>query len=280
MKLSVITVNFNDRCGLQKTIMSVIRQSYADYEYIIIDGGSTDGSVDLIRSYSSNISYWVSEKDRGIYNAMNKAIDVAKGEYCIFLNSGDTFASHETLDMIFSDNPLADIICGSTQTVKWLAEAPDEVTLEYLFSHTICHQCAFIKTTLMSKYKYDEKYRIVSDRKFFLQAFILENCSYLKVPVTVVNYDIEGFSAVNPVLSNMEYESVLQELFPIRILSDYGRKAKGELYGQKYYDKLFIEIRRRHYKDIVYTSVVLVMRIIAIFKKSASFIKHFPIRDK
>ena len=89
MKLSVITINFNNRDGLRKTIESVVNQTYNDFEYIIIDGGSTDGSVDVIKEYADRIDYWVSEPDKGIYNAMNKGIDVAKGEYCIFMNSGD-----------------------------------------------------------------------------------------------------------------------------------------------------------------------------------------------
>lgn len=277
MKLSVITVNYNDKPGLQKTLLSVIGQTYTDYEYIIIDGGSTDGSVDLIRQYSDSISYWVSERDKGIYNAMNKAIDVAKGEYCIFLNSGDTLFSNDTVEQVFLSNPSGDVICGSTQTVEKLKEAPDEITLEYLFSNTICHQCAFIRTSLMAKYKYDEKYRIVADRKFFLQALIIDNCSYLKVPIVVVNYDIEGFSANNPVLSKLEYDSVLEELFPIRILRDYGRKIKGELYGETLYDKLFVEIRGRNYNKVVYSLVVVFLRIVSWFKKSATFITNFPI---
>ena len=81
MKLSVITINYNNRDGLKKTIESVVNQTYKDFEYIIIDGGSTDGSVEVLKEYSDKIDYWVSEPDKGIYNAMNKGIDIAKGEY-------------------------------------------------------------------------------------------------------------------------------------------------------------------------------------------------------
>ena len=88
MKLSVITINYNNRDGLHKTIASVVNQSWREFEYIVIDGGSTDGSVDVIKSFADRIDYWVSEPDKGIYNAMNKGIDVAQGEYCIFINSG------------------------------------------------------------------------------------------------------------------------------------------------------------------------------------------------
>jgi len=279
MKLSVITVNYNDREGLHKTVQSVVEQSFKDYEYIIIDGGSTDGSVEVLEKYADKITYWVSEPDKGIYNAMNKAIDVANGEYCIFMNSGDTFYSFDTLAEVFAQHPDEYIICGDTCTVEKIKEAPEEITFEFLFSNSICHQCAFIKTELMAKYKYDEKYRIVSDRKFFLQALILENCSYRKLPITVVNYDIGGFSANNPVKSKLEYEAVLEELFPSRILCDYGRKVKGSLYGETWYDKLFVEIRNRRYKGLVYTSTILLLRFISLFRKSASFINNFPLKS-
>lgn len=279
MKLSVITVNYNDREGLLKTVQSVVGQSFEDYEYIIIDGGSTDGSIEVLKKYADKIAYWVSEPDKGIYIAMNKAIDVAKGEYCIFMNSGDTFCSFETLSNVFAQAPSEDIVCGNTCTVEKVKEAPEEITFEYMFSNSICHQCAFIKTDLMSKYKYDEKYRIVADRKFFLQALIIDDCSYKKVNTDIVNYDINGFSADNPVLSRLEYDKVLAELFPRRIICDYGRADKGQLYGDTMYDKLFVEIRSRKYKDVIYFIVVLIMSFFALFKKSASFIHNFPLRD-
>lgn len=279
MKLSIITVNYNDKVGLKKTIESVVCQAYTDYEYIIIDGGSTDGSYDIIKQYEEQISYWVSERDKGIYNAMNKAIDVAQGEYCIFMNAGDTFCSPMTLADVFAIDCSEDIICGNTVTVEKRKPAPEEITFRFMFSNAICHQSAFIKTSLMAKYKYDEKYRIVSDRKFFLQALILDNCSYKKVSVDIVNYDITGYSAENPVLSRLEYDKVLEELFPSRILCDYGREIKGDLYGEMPYDKLFVEIRNRHYRTMVYSLVVCVLRVISYFKKSASFIHNFPVKE-
>ena len=86
MKFTIITINYNNVKGLKKTIDSVISQNFSDYEFIIIDGASTDGSVDIIKEYSPHISYWVSEPDKGIYHAMNKGITVSRGEYLLFLN--------------------------------------------------------------------------------------------------------------------------------------------------------------------------------------------------
>lgn len=278
MKLSIITVNYNDRTGLLNTINSVAVQDFIDYEYIIIDGGSNDGSVDIIKENEPYITYWVSEPDKGIYNAMNKAIDVARGEYCIFMNAGDIFCSSQTLSNLFSCNFTEDIICGNTITVTKIRKAPTEITFNYLFNHAICHQSAIIKTSLMTKYKYDEKYKIVADRKFFLQSLIYDNCSYRSVDVDVVKYDINGFSSQNPVLSRLEYDNVLEELFPRRILLDYGRIIKGNLYGESMYDKLYVELRSRKYSKVIYILTVLVMNVFSIFNKSAKFIKHYPLR--
>ncbi|MEP7170167.1 MAG: glycosyltransferase, partial [Bacteroidota bacterium] len=95
---SIITVNLNNAAGLKKTIESVVTQTFNDVEYIIIDGASTDGSKEVIKNYETKISYWVSEKDTGIYNAMNKAIKKAKAEYCLFLNSGDSLTNKKVLN--------------------------------------------------------------------------------------------------------------------------------------------------------------------------------------
>ena len=91
MKLSIITINRNNAIGLEQTIKSVISLKYSNFEYIVIDGASTDNSIDIIRKYASSITFWISEPDKGIYNAMNKAVDFASGEYIFFLNSGDIF---------------------------------------------------------------------------------------------------------------------------------------------------------------------------------------------
>ena len=277
MKLSVITINYNNCDGLRKTIESVVNQTWRDFEYIVIDGGSTDGSVDVIKEFAGQIDYWVSEPDKGIYNALNKGVENAQGEYCNFINSGDCFYSLDVLEKVFSINPIADIICGNTQ-LDYLKIPPQEITFDFLFNTSICHQCAFIRTSLMKKYGYDEKYKIVADRKFFLQALLFDNCSYLPINVDVVKYDITGFSAENPVLSKLEYDKVLEELIPERIRIDYGRKHKGGLYGDTWYDKLFVEIRCRNYRKMVYSFCVLLMSFIALFRKSASFIKEFPVK--
>ena len=109
MKLSIITINYNNLAGLQKTIESVVSQTFRDFEWIVIDGGSVDGSRELIERYANSFSYWVSEPDKGIYNAMNKGIVVAKGDYLLFLNSGDWLCDEMALERSFSHHPTKDI---------------------------------------------------------------------------------------------------------------------------------------------------------------------------
>lgn len=112
MKLSIITINLNNLEGLKKTFESVFNQTFTDYEWIVIDGGSTDGSREFIEAHQDSFSYWSSEPDRGIYNAMNKGILQANGEYLSFLNSGDYYADSETLANVFCTNHEADILFG------------------------------------------------------------------------------------------------------------------------------------------------------------------------
>lgn len=281
MKVSIITINYNNKFGLEKTIKSVINQTYKDIEYIVIDGGSTDGSYEIIQKYKDFIHYWVSEPDKGIYNAMNKGLEVASGEYCNFMNSGDCFFDNSVLTSIFSiDNQnLSDIIAGNTYWTEWV-KAPSKVTFDYLFNGTICHQCTFIKRNLLLKYKYDENLKIVSDRKFFIQVLINDNCTYESKDVNVVVYDLDGYSANNRTLSELEYQGVLEDLIPSRILEDYGKRKVGALFGTTYYEKLFLEIGKRQYKTYIYFFVSILMRFISLFKKSARFIYLFPIKLK
>ena len=132
MKYSIITVNYNNKNGLEMTIKSVLGQTCKDFEYIIIDGGSTDGSVEVIKKYASRIDYWVSEPDKGVYNAMNKGIRKATGDYLNFMNSGDAYHSTSALEIIAGLHSDDDIIIGgyydSTRGIAHVIP-PQDVTL-------------------------------------------------------------------------------------------------------------------------------------------------------
>ena len=221
MKLSIITVNFNDAEGLERTIKSVISQTFRDYEFIIIDGGSTDGSVNVIKQYESRIDYWVSERDGGIYPGMNKGLRLAKGEYLNFMNGGDCYHSADVLDKIFALETDADIITGAHSENGLRNVGKGGVTMLDLYKWAIDHQASFIRREVAQRHPYDEKYRIVSDWKFFIEALVQENCSFFYTDTIVVDVDMEGISNTNFELDKKEREAVLRELFPERILEDY-----------------------------------------------------------
>lgn len=276
MNISIITINRNNAEGLRKTIESVVGQTESPFEFIVIDGASTDDSVEVIQSYSNHITYWTSEPDTGVYNAMNKGVAAAHGEWCIFMNSGDAFASPTVLEHIRLSRADADIICGNTiqlydHPIKCTA-AP-EVTLEYLFNHPIHHQSSLSRRSLLVKHPFDESLKIVADRKFFLQSLILDNCSYQAVDIDIAHYDVHGISSVHGMEREMEYARVLEDLFPIRIRLDYGRRTTGSLYGDTLYEKLFAEIGRRKWRMPVYHLVRSIFICISPFVKRARFVK-------
>lgn len=221
MKLSIITVNYNDALGLERTIKSVISQTFRDFEFIIIDGGSTDNSVDVIMKYEEHIDYWVSEHDGGIYPGMNKGLRKAKGEYVNFMNGGDCFYSPNVLKQIFSLDINTDIITGTHVGSPHPNVGKNGVTMYDLCTGAIDHQASFIKREVALKHPYDEKYKIVSDWKFFIEALVIDNCTFYYTDTIVVNVDMSGISNSNKVLNNQEREAVLNELLPERILADY-----------------------------------------------------------
>lgn len=221
MKLSIITVNYNDAAGLEKTIKSVLVQTFRDFEFIVIDGGSTDGSVDVIKRYADRIDYWVSERDGGIYPGMNKGLRVAKGEYVNFMNGGDCFHAPDVLEIIFSLGSDADIITGAHAGSPHPNVGKEGVTMLSLYTGAVDHQASFIKREVALRHPYDEKFRIVSDWKFFIEALVLDNCTFYYTDIVVVDVDPTGISNTNGKLDREERNVVLHELLPQRILDDY-----------------------------------------------------------
>lgn len=277
MKLSVITINYNNRDGLRKTVESVVNQTWRNFEYIVIDGGSIDGSTEVINEYTGYIDYWVSESDRGIYHAMNKGIDIANGDYCIFMNSGDYFYDSEVLTHIVPHLNNYDVICGNTSLSNGsYKKAVDTVSLLYFYEKTLNHQSTFIKTENLKKYHYDESLNFVADWKFWLQSLILDNGTYKSINVLVANYDVEGYSALNRERCNKEREQVLNEMFSPKILIDYLQFTQGKGYKETNYDKLFLKVRKYNYAPIIYSISLLIVRIISFFKPSAKFARELP----
>jgi len=222
-KYSIITINYNNAEGLEHTINSVVNQTYKDLQFIIIDGGSSDGSIDIIKKYSEKIDYWISEEDNGRYNAMNKGIKIATGKYLNFMNSGDAFHSNSVLEDLSNLNLDDDIITGGfydkEKRISHIIKSQD-VTLLTMLKETFNHQATFYKKELFKNRQYDEHYIIQSDAKFNFLSIINDNCSIKIIDLIIADYDFKGISS-NTILVDKEWCQLLDELFPKRILKDY-----------------------------------------------------------
>lgn len=232
MKFSIITVNYNHRDGLRKTIQSVINQTFTDFEYIIIDGGSEDGSVGVIREYSDKITYWVSERDKGIYNGMNKGIVQAKGTYVNFMNSGDVFYSNDILEKVNRLMDDSDFVIGKdfNQNPKtgevFTTILPTRISMAAFYMWTLPHQSAFIRRSLFNNSPYDESLRIVADWKFYLDKIVYEGKTIQLLDMPICNREQEGVSTSQASKTIEERHRVLSGLLPPGIHKDYETLAK------------------------------------------------------
>lgn len=227
MKVSVITICFNSVSCIERTIKSVIEQSSDNYEYIIVDGKSTDGTVDIIRKYDSYITKWISEPDNGIYHAMNKGVAMATGEYCIFMNAGDAFFAEDILERV---RPHLDgknaIIMGnqiyvSKNRYHHYGRHWKTVTLRSIFRDSLYHQSSFIKRTDLLNTPYDESLRMVSDWKLAHELLIQQNKSYKGIDINICLFDNDGITNRQVELRTKECREVLDSMYPEKVQSDY-----------------------------------------------------------
>ena len=276
MKLSIITINKNNANGVKKTIESVACQTFKDFEYIVIDGASSDESVAIIKKYSTNISYWISEPDGGIYDAMNKGIQAANGEYCLFLNSGDYLCSDSALENTFGYNFFEDIVYGDViledyLNKKTVRKSNSALSILNFFIGSnwtfINHQNCFIKRALFSKigfYRTDLK--ILSDQAFFLKAILEYGVLYRYIPVAISVYDLTGISGKNRIEFLKESDVIVSEHLKYPMLYN-------SLKSIAFYDKVYntplvkswynfynnicefkLKIKRRLGKDFLYNT--------------------------
>ena len=235
MTLSIITINRNNAAGLEKTMQSVLSQTCSDFEYVVVDGASTDWSMEVIRKFESELGdrlKWISEPDKGIYNAMNKGIGMATGDYLEFLNSGDRLATTDCVAKMFEtlfENNYPSILYGNMlkemlngRTLRDNSFAGKDITFLDFYNGTLNHSSAYIKKDLFKKYGlYDESLKIVSDWKWFLQVIVLGNEKPFYTNTDISLYDMSGISETNKALGQQERNSVLSQLIPSAILSDY-----------------------------------------------------------
>lgn len=244
MRLSIITINYNNAEGLRKTLASVASQTYRNIEHIIVDGGSTDGSEGVIREYESlNLSsvhpltiIWSTEPDTGIYNAINKGIKKAAGDYIQILNSGDLLISDniiESMMTILAEHNYPELLYGNAVDVydgeNISSHGPGiEYSLLSLYNATYPHDSTFFKRELFSEKRYglyDENLKIVSDWKWYLQAIGMGSVKPIYENIDVTLFDVTGISSKNKDLDIIERKQVLKDVLPPAIYTDYEKYA-------------------------------------------------------
>ncbi len=248
--VSIITINYNNAKGLLKTIPSVLNQSYKDIEYIVIDGGSTDSGLEIIKQHADRISYWVSEKDKGVYQAMNKGIAKAKGDYLLFLNSGDYLVDNEIVSKVFSGyNLKEDIVYGDLfleldGKIIGEKEYPDKITFKHFFCNndSLPHPASFIKKSLFERSGlYNEELKIVSDVEFWLKSIFLYQATYQRLPFKISIFGMDGMSSLpeNREITYREKQVVYNKYFP-GFIEDY-----------KKYDEFVFYIKSNRFAKIL-----------------------------
>jgi glycosyltransferase involved in cell wall biosynthesis len=288
MKLSIITITYNNAEGLRKTLASVASQTFHDFEHIIVDGGSTDGSVEVIREYADNEAIrqenskadkqalsphhlitsspiiWISEKDRGIFDAQNKGIRLAHGEYCYFLNAGDTFCNEHVLELIF--NPLTfnlspltstpDILYGNEVIVDGngqcvgIARGVANPSFVDLYNSCMKHQASFIRRRLFEQYGvYDTDMRICADFDWFFRVIAFHDDVTLQYKdVDVAYFENTGLSYHAPELCAKERQQILDCYMSKRMQRDYvvlGKYPRLSRVGENKIVKLILRIANR-----------------------------------
>lgn len=220
-KITIITATYNSVKTLEQTIFSVIEQTYDNIEYIIIDGGSTDGTIDIIKRYADKIAYWISEPDKGIYDAFNKGIAVATGDYIEFLGSDDSLYAKDTIKKIVAEiDEDTDILSGGVicvnerQKIEKFADSQTPLKENRM----VPHQGMFVRTLLLKNRMFDLQYKIASDYESFLY-FLLEKKVVLKsIDYPVAYYSLSGVSTIADVV-NLENEKIMQR-YGLSVIKD------------------------------------------------------------
>jgi glycosyltransferase involved in cell wall biosynthesis len=213
--ISIITVTYNAEKTLDYTIQSVINQNYSNLEYIIIDGGSTDNTLEIIRRYDKHISYWKSEPDKGIFDAMNKGIDAANGDWVIFLGAGDLLLNvlHHVKKELICNRTIyyGDVYKIDTNEIYGGKFSPFRLAVK-----NICHQAIFYPLSALKKYKYNIAYKALADHHLNMVCFGDKNYQFKYIPILISIYEGDGFSVENSIDENFFADKIkiVKENFP------------------------------------------------------------------
>lgn len=229
MQLSIITITYNNLAGLQRTLASVVSQTWHDWELIVVDGGSSDGTQAWLNELHMPAIRWISETDKGVYDAQNKGIRMATGNYCFFLNAGDIFCSNDVLQRMFADNPVADILYGNELVVDasgkrvGYCKGVEQPAFLDLYLSCMKHQATFIRREMFERYGcYDDTLRIVSDFDWFFRVIAFHNeVTLLYRDVDISLFENTGISYHAPGLCAAERQVVLDRYMSRRMQEDY-----------------------------------------------------------
>ena len=234
MKLSIITINLNKREGLDETLKSVREQTFRDFEQIVVDGGSTDGSLDVIRANESSIARWVSERDSGIYYAMNKGVVMASGDYLLFLNSGDRLSAPDVLEKLFCEDPNgAGLLYGHVRYkmpdgIWHVLPAPAQLTMHSIYAMRLCHQATCFQRELFTTLgPYDVSLHFAADFEYFLRC-LAAGARTQFVDVAVADYEGGGLSEVNSKEAFKECDQLWDRYLGPSVIEDYKRIGRLE----------------------------------------------------
>jgi glycosyltransferase involved in cell wall biosynthesis len=251
-KLSIITINLNNQEGLRKTIESVTRQTSDSYEYIVIDGASSDASADVIKSFDKHIHFWISEPDSGIYNAMNKGIKAAKGRYLLFLNSGDWLFNNQGIETVLElIDPAADVCSADIYHADGnslsLHPCPPRADFHYLFNYSLPHPSSLIRRSLFDEFGlYNENNEIASDWEFFFITLIMQGRKYQKIPYTLSVFNLSGVSnsASMEAIIKKERKAILDKYIP-KVVQEESISLQKEMHQYRLLQK---RVNNRRYQ--------------------------------
>ena len=268
-RISIITINLNNAAGLAATIQSVAGQTTKAFEFIIIDGGSEDSTIEIIKKSEQHLNYWISEPDSGIYQAMNKGILKASGDYCLFLNSGDVLNDNNVLAEIERLDPSSDIagfaaMVEGGKNNRELVLPAIEISFYTFYKHTVIHQSTLIKRQLFQHHGlYLEDLKIVGDWEFFTRVLFLHQASYRSFPLTLAVFDATGISSLpeNYPIASQERAKILEKNFR-HFLPDYKL-----LKDKTVYDFLRNLNRLRWFKSMYMLNFRAINRLAKLFKK-------------
>lgn len=232
-KVSIITVVYNAVATIEQTILSVVKQDYSNIEYIIVDGGSTDGTLDIVKKYEKKIALWLSEPDHGIYDAMNKGLTHATGNYIYYLGADDCLLAPTSISQVVSflqDNPEVDVLCASVMMVDSVYRIEKVYSSNFseadvLSGYNTPHQGMFVRREILQKHRFDTSYHIAADYKNFLKFYLDQNIALKKSAMIVAYYANDGVSGNGSDAQQMEDVRALQEN-GVNVTAYYAKKKQ------------------------------------------------------